>query len=145
MTIALPVPVIVSNFNYFYHREADNEDQKDLKYSTAHSAAAAAAAAQSSSGDSVNGMPFLTAPGSSGSLNQAMMGGAGGVSFSGPAGGKRSAAVPTSGSDHEDSFGNTSYQNMMMASHDLDSSAIVPPDYSSPIVTTNNRYYARFI
>ncbi len=23
MTIALPVPVIVSNFNYFYHRETD--------------------------------------------------------------------------------------------------------------------------
>ncbi|KAL4642064.1 potassium voltage-gated channel subfamily A member 1-like [Arapaima gigas] len=27
LTIALPVPVIVSNFNYFYHRETDNEDQ----------------------------------------------------------------------------------------------------------------------
>ncbi len=27
LTIALPVPVIVSNFNYFYHRQADNEDQ----------------------------------------------------------------------------------------------------------------------
>ncbi|XP_060924114.1 potassium voltage-gated channel subfamily A member 1 [Limanda limanda] len=26
LTIALPVPVIVSNFNYFYHRETDNED-----------------------------------------------------------------------------------------------------------------------
>ncbi|KAJ7985738.1 hypothetical protein DPEC_G00343580 [Dallia pectoralis] len=25
LTIALPVPVIVSNFNYFYHRETDNE------------------------------------------------------------------------------------------------------------------------
>uniref|UniRef100_A0A8V0ZX91 Potassium voltage-gated channel subfamily A member 6 n=1 Tax=Gallus gallus TaxID=9031 RepID=A0A8V0ZX91_CHICK len=27
LTIALPVPVIVSNFNYFYHRETDNEEQ----------------------------------------------------------------------------------------------------------------------
>ncbi|CAM9265654.1 unnamed protein product, partial [Lampetra planeri] len=26
LTIALPVPVIVSNFNYFYHRETDNDD-----------------------------------------------------------------------------------------------------------------------
>ncbi|XP_030055306.1 potassium voltage-gated channel subfamily A member 4 [Microcaecilia unicolor] len=30
LTIALPVPVIVSNFNYFYHRETDNEDQVQL-------------------------------------------------------------------------------------------------------------------
>ena len=27
LTIALPVPVIVSNFNYFYHRELENEDK----------------------------------------------------------------------------------------------------------------------
>uniref|UniRef100_A0A672QK22 Ion transport domain-containing protein n=1 Tax=Sinocyclocheilus grahami TaxID=75366 RepID=A0A672QK22_SINGR len=26
LTIALPVPVIVSNFNYFYHRETDGEE-----------------------------------------------------------------------------------------------------------------------
>jgi len=26
LTIALPVPVIVSNFNYFYHRETDQEE-----------------------------------------------------------------------------------------------------------------------
>ncbi|XP_013887718.1 potassium voltage-gated channel subfamily A member 1 [Austrofundulus limnaeus] len=30
LTIALPVPVIVSNFNYFYHRETD-QDQSTLK------------------------------------------------------------------------------------------------------------------
>ncbi|XP_050821487.1 potassium voltage-gated channel subfamily A member 5 [Gopherus flavomarginatus] len=31
LTIALPVPVIVSNFNYFYHRGTDNEEQAILK------------------------------------------------------------------------------------------------------------------
>ncbi|OCT88171.1 potassium voltage-gated channel subfamily A member 1 [Xenopus laevis] len=31
LTIALPVPVIVSNFNYFYHRETDHEEQVMLK------------------------------------------------------------------------------------------------------------------
>ncbi|XP_068599607.1 potassium voltage-gated channel subfamily A member 10 [Brachionichthys hirsutus] len=30
LTIALPVPVIVSNFNYFYHRETDAEDKWPL-------------------------------------------------------------------------------------------------------------------
>ncbi|XP_053243693.1 potassium voltage-gated channel subfamily A member 5 [Podarcis raffonei] len=31
LTIALPVPVIVSNFNYFYHRETDHEGEAILK------------------------------------------------------------------------------------------------------------------
>ncbi|XP_028661025.1 potassium voltage-gated channel subfamily A member 5 [Erpetoichthys calabaricus] len=31
LTIALPVPVIVSNFNYFYHRETDQEEHTMLK------------------------------------------------------------------------------------------------------------------
>ncbi|CAF0765487.1 unnamed protein product [Didymodactylos carnosus] len=35
LTIALPVPVIVSNFNYFYHRDIDSEEQKDIKYANA--------------------------------------------------------------------------------------------------------------
>ncbi|XP_061662423.1 potassium voltage-gated channel subfamily A member 1 [Syngnathoides biaculeatus] len=30
LTIALPVPVIVSNFNYFYHRQTDGEEQAQL-------------------------------------------------------------------------------------------------------------------
>ncbi|XP_061102257.1 potassium voltage-gated channel subfamily A member 1 [Conger conger] len=34
LTIALPVPVIVSNFNYFYHRETDNEDQTPVVQNT---------------------------------------------------------------------------------------------------------------
>nr|KAG8541091.1 hypothetical protein GDO81_029724 [Engystomops pustulosus] len=34
LTIALPVPVIVSNFNYFYHRETENEEQTPLAASS---------------------------------------------------------------------------------------------------------------
>jgi potassium voltage-gated channel Shaker-related subfamily A protein len=32
LTIALPVPVIVSNFNYFYHRETDQEDLQSTNF-----------------------------------------------------------------------------------------------------------------
>jgi len=35
LTIALPVPVIVSNFNYFYHRETDAEEKTFLKFEQA--------------------------------------------------------------------------------------------------------------
>ncbi|XP_039224500.1 potassium voltage-gated channel subfamily A member 5-like [Crotalus tigris] len=35
LTIALPVPVIVSNFNYFYHRETDHEEQAFLQEDSA--------------------------------------------------------------------------------------------------------------
>lgn len=34
LTIALPVPVIVSNFNYFYHREHDAEEQVEYTHVT---------------------------------------------------------------------------------------------------------------
>lgn len=34
LTIALPVPVIVSNFNYFYHREHNEEDQAEYTHVT---------------------------------------------------------------------------------------------------------------
>lgn len=34
LTIALPVPVIVSNFNYFYHREHDEEEQVEYTHVT---------------------------------------------------------------------------------------------------------------
>ncbi|XP_029453138.1 potassium voltage-gated channel subfamily A member 3-like [Rhinatrema bivittatum] len=34
LTIALPVPVIVSNFNYFYHRETEHEEQAQYTHVT---------------------------------------------------------------------------------------------------------------
>ncbi|VEL14664.1 unnamed protein product [Protopolystoma xenopodis] len=34
LTIALPVPVIVSNFNYFYHRDTENEDKQTYVHIT---------------------------------------------------------------------------------------------------------------
>lgn len=55
LTIALPVPVIVSNFNYFYHRESDNDDSKDIKYSHP---------------SETSTTPYLAAPASSGSMKR---------------------------------------------------------------------------
>ena len=37
LTIALPVPVIVSNFNYFYHRETDQEEMQSQNFNHVHS------------------------------------------------------------------------------------------------------------
>ncbi|XP_061493871.1 potassium voltage-gated channel subfamily A member 1 [Rhineura floridana] len=39
LTIALPVPVIVSNFNYFYHRETEGEEQAQLLKVSSHNLA----------------------------------------------------------------------------------------------------------
>uniref|UniRef100_A0AAZ3PZU0 Potassium voltage-gated channel subfamily A member 10 n=1 Tax=Oncorhynchus tshawytscha TaxID=74940 RepID=A0AAZ3PZU0_ONCTS len=47
LTIALPVPVIVSNFNYFYHRETEQEDKQPM--------ADTAELARKASGDSKHG------------------------------------------------------------------------------------------
>lgn len=44
LTIALPVPVIVSNFNYFYHRERENEEKKNPDGSSSSSATRAGGA-----------------------------------------------------------------------------------------------------
>jgi hypothetical protein len=55
LTIALPVPVIVSNFNYFYHRDIDSEEQKDIKYTNATSNAS-----PSSTGEVTNDQFALT-------------------------------------------------------------------------------------
>ncbi|XP_069720215.1 potassium voltage-gated channel subfamily A member 5 [Phaenicophaeus curvirostris] len=56
LTIALPVPVIVSNFNYFYHRETDHEEQAVLKdeHSSAQGSAAGGDAKRRSSRNSLN-------------------------------------------------------------------------------------------
>lgn len=51
LTIALPVPVIVSNFNYFYHRDIDSEEQKDVKYTNS-------AGNSTPAGGDVNNDPF---------------------------------------------------------------------------------------
>lgn len=32
LTISLPVPVIVSNFSYFYHREAEHNDRNEYNH-----------------------------------------------------------------------------------------------------------------
>uniref|UniRef100_A0A7M4FNP0 Potassium voltage-gated channel subfamily A member 5 n=1 Tax=Crocodylus porosus TaxID=8502 RepID=A0A7M4FNP0_CROPO len=56
LTIALPVPVIVSNFNYFYHRETDQEEQTILKdeASGAHGSSAEGELKRTGSKDSLS-------------------------------------------------------------------------------------------
>ncbi|XP_064510366.1 potassium voltage-gated channel subfamily A member 5-like [Pseudopipra pipra] len=56
LTIALPVPVIVSNFNYFYHRETDHEEQSILKdeHSSAQGSTAGADVKRRPSTNSLN-------------------------------------------------------------------------------------------
>ncbi|NXA38925.1 KCNA5 protein, partial [Eudromia elegans] len=56
LTIALPVPVIVSNFNYFYHRETDHEEQTVLKdeHNSAQGSTAGGDARRRSSKNSLN-------------------------------------------------------------------------------------------
>ncbi|XP_044533686.1 potassium voltage-gated channel subfamily A member 5 isoform X2 [Gracilinanus agilis] len=58
LTIALPVPVIVSNFNYFYHRETDNEERAALKEEPTSTTG------QGSAQDSVNQMKSSESKGS---------------------------------------------------------------------------------
>lgn len=52
LTIALPVPVIVSNFNYFYHRETEQEEKQIMD--------AAAEAAQKLSANKYGSTPSLS-------------------------------------------------------------------------------------
>ncbi|XP_059925753.1 potassium voltage-gated channel subfamily A member 10-like [Gadus macrocephalus] len=47
LTIALPVPVIVSNFNYFYHRETEQEEKQIIDAATEATQKSMAAAAAS--------------------------------------------------------------------------------------------------
>nr|XP_032833979.1 potassium voltage-gated channel subfamily A member 1-like [Petromyzon marinus] len=62
LTIALPVPVIVSNFNYFYHRETDGEDLGQYSHVSSfnvNGGAAAAAGGGGAGGRDDDGGDFL--------------------------------------------------------------------------------------
>lgn len=96
------MPVIVSNFNYFYHRGTD-EEQKELKYHTQHPAASTSDSTPSLNEDGTERKRGSSA----GSLKNRSQNG-----------------------DLEDSVGGTSYQNMMVGNHELDSSDL----YNSPII-----------
>ncbi|XP_068962137.1 potassium voltage-gated channel subfamily A member 5 [Petaurus breviceps papuanus] len=69
LTIALPVPVIVSNFNYFYHRETDNEERAALKEEPASTTG------QGSIQDSVNQLKSSGSKGSFTKIPENMEGG----------------------------------------------------------------------
>uniref|UniRef100_UPI00358E2D41 potassium voltage-gated channel subfamily A member 3-like n=1 Tax=Myxine glutinosa TaxID=7769 RepID=UPI00358E2D41 len=59
LTIALPVPVIVSNFNYFYHRETENDDQAQYLHISSYNCDTAAELQKSSSTSTVGKSDYM--------------------------------------------------------------------------------------
>jgi hypothetical protein len=116
LTIALPVPVIVSNFNYFYHREADDNDQKDIKYG--HVAGGGGGNAAANAVASIYG----------GSARSSVRSSRGSTSPCTPSVGKGNDG---SCSALDDSLSGASYQNMMMGCDSNDDKE----DASSPMIS----------
>lgn len=59
LTIALPVPVIVSNFNYFYHRETEGEEQAQYLQVNAPKADSAEELKKSRSGSTISKSDYM--------------------------------------------------------------------------------------
>uniref|UniRef100_A0A8C4R376 Ion transport domain-containing protein n=1 Tax=Eptatretus burgeri TaxID=7764 RepID=A0A8C4R376_EPTBU len=59
LTIALPVPVIVSNFNYFYHRETENDDQAQYLHISSYNCDTAVELQKSSSTSTVGKSDYM--------------------------------------------------------------------------------------